>query len=157
MKTISFESILNKIRDAIKNSSAITTFCQSKYAKNPKICVGFNAAKPPGIAECPVIVIFPGIKIEGEEIDEFQYEVTVAWSIANSTTTTTGTVTEFTGLSESSQLGELIYSVLADVSVNSPIASCEFSFDATTSHPQFPGRMDITFTIPVVIGGDINF
>lgn len=157
MKTISFETILGKIRDAIKNSSAITAFCQSKYAKNPKIYVGFNAANAPGIAECPVIVVFPGMKIEGEEIGEFQYMLTVAWSIANSATTTTGTVTEFTGLSESDQLGQLIYSVLADVSINSPITQAEYSIDATTSHPQFPGRMDITFTIPVCIGGDINF
>jgi hypothetical protein len=157
MKTISFETILGKIRDALKNSSAITTFCQTKYAKNPSIYIGFNAAKPPGIAECPVIVIFPGVKTEGEEIDEFNYGVTVAWSIANSATTSSNGVTEFTGLLESSQLGQLIYDVLADMSVNSPITTCDYTIDATMSHPQFPGRMDITFTVPVVIGGDITF
>lgn len=157
MQTISFETILGKIRDALKNSTAIASFCQTKYAKAPAIYIGFDAAKPPSISDCPIIAVFPVMKTEGEEIGEFNYGVTVAWSIANTAKTTVNGVTEFTGLSESSQLGQLIYEELANVSNNSPITSCDYTIDAIMSHPQFPGRMDITFTIPVCIGGDITF
>jgi len=157
MQIIPFETILTKVRDALKNSAAIKTFCQTKYSKDPLIFIGFNAADPPTDGDCPAIIVFPGVKSEGEEISEFSYNLTVSWSILNKSPTVTNNVVEYAGLYESDQLGHLIYDVLKNISANSPISSAEYFIDATTSHPQFPGRLDITFTIPVVIGGDISF
>lgn len=157
MQSISIESILTKIRNALLADVAISDFCQVHYAKDPTLYIGFDVRNAPSDAQCPAIIVFPGVKVEGEEIDEWQYEVTVSWSIVNASKITTNGAVEFAGVYESSQLGQLIYNCLAEVSANSPITRAEVNIDTITSHPQFPGRMDITFTIPVVIGGDISF
>lgn len=157
MQTIALETISKKLRDALVGDTAIATFCQAKYKKAPSFFVGFDAKSPPKDTQCPAIIILPGMKIEGDEIDEFQYMLTVSWSILNGAVTTTNGVVEFTGLYESDQLGQLILACLAEASTNSPITSAEYSIDATMSHPQFPGRLDITFTNSVCIGGDLTF
>lgn len=57
---ITIEAILTAAKTAIRNSSAISTFCSSNFdGATIKIFVGENKASPPDIDDAPFVVIAP--------------------------------------------------------------------------------------------------
>lgn len=158
MKQLPLKTILQRYRDVIRDSAAIDTWCRATYGKPLTIIVGFDDKKRPPLSYCPSCVIFPGQKMEGDGADQFAYMTSVAWSIVNDQIVITDNVREYAGVYESDDLGHLILSELASAS-DYPIASVDYSLEAYSHYPQFPGRADLTVEIPQTMGGSdtINF
>ena len=155
--TISLQSIVEKWRDAIKNSAAISSFCQEKYGKDLTLFVGFNGKHPPQGHDCPYVVIFPGSKTEGLGEPEYQYMVSLGWAIKQDAVTVTDGVHEVLGVKESDQLGQLLYGAIAEASANYPVTHAEYDIETQTFFPQFPGRIDAVISVPVTMGANLVY
>jgi hypothetical protein len=155
--TLNLDAIISKWRDTLQASQPIQSFCSTKYSKSPSIFVGVNGQSPPTGSNCPMIIIYPGSKSEGLELQEFMYKITVGWTVLQNAVTVSNNVTECTGVSECDALGQLIYQELAQISTDNPISVVNYSIEPVAYFPQFPGRMDVTVKIKTVNGYSITY
>ena len=155
--TLKLSDILSRWRDAIQASQPIQDYCVTKYGKAPKLYVGMNSKQPPADSDCPFIVLYPGAKTEGLELQEYTYTLTIGWTILQSTTSTADEVTEYAGVAECDDLGQLIYLELAQLSTDNPISTVDYSIEPVAYYPRFPGRMDITLKITSINGYSIIY
>lgn len=155
--TLPLSDVIGKWRDALKASAAIQTYCTAKYGKTPNIYVGMNGKNPPVDSACPFIILYPGAKTEGLELQEYTYKVPIGWAIIQETSTVTGNVTEYAGVAECDGLGQLIYLELAQLSADNPVSVVNYSIEPVAYYPRFPGRMDITLKITPANGYNINY
>lgn len=155
-RTLPLTTIIDTWQKALAESTEINDFCLEKYSKKPKIFVGINRKKPPTEDDCPYIVIRPGVKEEGE-LDSYSYVISVGWAIKNGKETQIGSVIAQDGVSESDDLGQMIYELLFDVSQYSPITLCQYELEPIEFWPQFVGEMALEIQITPTIGGQINY
>ncbi|WP_122630438.1 hypothetical protein [Lucifera butyrica] len=157
ISTLKLSDIISKWRDALQASQPIQNFCSSQYNKAPSIFVGINGKNPPTENDCPLIILYPGSKSEGLELQEYTYNLTVGWTILQAAATVTNNVTEFRGVAECDTLGQLIYQELAQLSPDNPISVVNYNIEPVAYFPRFPGRMDIIIKITSINGYNINF
>ena len=158
MNTITLTSIMNKWATILANDPAIKAFCQEKYALLPTVFIGFNEKKPPTVADCPVIIIFPGNKDEGLDQEVFTYRLSIGWSIVNETADTTVLgIVKYVGVEEADALGQLIWSAIAEAPTGNPVSRIYFDLEAVAWFPQIPGRMDLEIDIRPPFGGTISY
>jgi hypothetical protein len=157
VSTLKLSDITNKWRDALQANTSIRNYCTAKYNRAPQIYVGMNGKNLPADSSCPMIVIYPGAKSEGLELQEYTYKITVGWTILQPVATTTNNVTEYSGVTECDELGQLIYLALAELSADHPISKVEYSIEPVAYYPRFIGRMDIALTITPINGYSINY
>jgi hypothetical protein len=157
VSTLKLSDIISKWRDAMQASASIQNYCTAKYGQAPKIYLGINGKNPPAASDCPIIVLYPGAKSEGLELQEYTYKLTVGWTILQDAATTTGNITEYLGVAECDELGQLIYLALAELSADNPISVVNYSIEPVAYYPRFPGRMDITLKVTPVNGYNINY
>lgn len=155
--TLKLSDILSKWLNALQASQPIQNFCSTQYNKVPNIFVGMNGKNPPTDNDCPMIILYPGSKSEGLELQKFTYKLAVNWTIYQSAVSVTNNVTEFNGVTECDTLGQLIYLELAQLSPDNPINVIRYNIEPVAYFPRFPGRMDITIKIPSINGYNINF
>ena len=155
--TIPITDFTRKWRDAIANSAAISAFCTQNYGKPLSLYVGIDGKKPPNDKNCPLIIVFPGGKTEGAGEAEYQYTSSIGWSIVQSTVTVNNGIAENAGIYEADALGQLILTTIAEINPSYPVTHVAYSFESNDFFPQFPGRMDITIKIPVVMGAQITY
>lgn len=157
VSTLKLSDITSKWRDALQASTSIQNYCIAKYNRVPQIYVGFNGKKMPTDTDCPLIILYPGAKSEGLELKEYNYKLTVGWTILQVAATTTGNITEYSGVVECDELGQLIYLELAGLSTDNPISEVNYSIEPVAYYPRFPGSMDITIKITPVNGYKIDY
>lgn len=157
ISTLKLSDITSRWRNALQTSTTIQNYCSAKYNRRPKIYVGMNGKKLPADADCPLIILYPGAKSEGLELKEYSYNLTVGWTILQAGATTTDNITEYLGVAECDELGQLIYLELAGVSVDNPISAVHYSIEPVAYYPRFPGHMDITVKITPVNGYRIEY
>ncbi|MBP2656895.1 MAG: hypothetical protein H6Q73_4464 [Firmicutes bacterium] len=157
VSTLKLSDIISKWRDALQASTVIQSYCTTTYSQTPNIYVGINGKNPPANSKCPLIILYPGAKAEGLELEEYTYKLTVAWAIVQETTTTNDNITEYSGVAECDALGQLIYLELAELSAENPISEVHYSIEPVAYYPRFPGRMDITLKITPVNGYSIEY
>lgn len=155
--TLKLSDIISKWRDTLQASQPIKDYCIAKFNKEPKIYVGINGKTPPASTDCPVIILYPGAKSEGLELQEYTYKLTVGWSIHQDATVVTNNVMEYSGVSECDGLGQLIYQELAQLNMDNPISEVHYNIEPVVYYPCFTGRMDITLKITLVNGYLINY
>jgi hypothetical protein len=157
VSTLKLRDITSKWRDALQTSSSIKNYCLTKYNKMPKIYVGLNGKNMPADADCPIIILYPGTKTEGLELKEYTYKLTVVWIILQDATTTKDNITEYLGVTECDELGQLIYQEIAGLSTKNPISTVDYNIEPVAYYPRFPGRMEITLKIMPVNGYNIEY
>lgn len=155
--TIPITDFTRKWRDAIANSAAISAFCTRNYGKPLSLYVGIDGKKPPTDKNCPLVIVFPGGKVEGGGEEEYRYTGSIGWSIVQPKVTVTDGVTENTGIYEADELGQLLLAAIAEINPSYPVTRVDYSFESNDFFPQYPGRMDITIQIPVVVGAQIRY
>ncbi|WP_094605344.1 hypothetical protein SPSIL_002530 [Sporomusa silvacetica DSM 10669] len=155
--TLKLSDIISKWRDALQASQPIQNFCTTHYNKAPNIFVGINGKIPPTADNCPLIILYPGAKSEGLELQEYTYKLTIGWTILQTAVTVTNNVTELSGIAECDALGQLIYLELAQLSPDNPVSVLNYDLEPVAYFPRFPGRMEITVKISPVNGYNINF
>ncbi|MCM0759455.1 hypothetical protein M7775_12880 [Sporomusa sphaeroides DSM 2875] len=155
--TLKLSDIITVWRDALQASQPIRDFCTAHYNKQPNIFVGINGKTPPAATDGPVIILYPGTKSEGLELQEYTYKLTISWMISQPAVVVTGNLTEYSGVAECDSLGQLIYLELAQLKPDNPISVLHYNIEPVAYFPQFCGRMDITVTITPVNGYSINF
>ncbi|MEN6411983.1 MAG: hypothetical protein ABFC84_04335 [Veillonellales bacterium] len=157
ISTLKLSDITSKWRDALQASTPIQNFCTTKFNQAPKIYVGINGKNLPAAADCPLIILYPGAKLEGLELQEYTYKLTVGWIILRDAATTTNNVIEYSGVAECDQLGQLIYQELAGLNAKNPLSVVDYSIEPFAYYPRFPGRMDITLKITPVNGYSVEY
>ena len=66
-------------------------------------------------------------------------------------------MTEYAGVAECDDLGQLIYMELAGLNTENPISNVRYNLDPIACYPRFPGWMDITLKITPVNGYSIQY
>lgn len=155
--TLNLKDIMNKWRDALNASTSIRDFCMTRYNKPPKIFIGSDPQHLSADTEYPLIILYPGAKEEGLELQEYTYKLTVKWAVLQSEVVITGDMTEYAGVAECDELGQLIYLELAGLSTDNPISNVRYNLDPVACYPRFPGWMDITLKITPVNGYSIQY
>lgn len=158
LPTIKLTDIAKKWHDGIRNSQLIIDFCQSKYGKNLKIYSGMDEKRKPTEKDCPYAVIMPGTKFEGAGNPEYKYMISIAWCISNESPAAVldDDVTQ-PGTSESDELGQLILAAVAEINPSYPVSDIDYDIEPLDYIPQYPGRMHLTITAPVVMGAKLEY
>ena len=158
MATIKLTGIANKWHGGIRNSTEIADFCQEKYGRNLKIYTGMDEKKKPTDKDCPYCVIMPGTKFEGAGNPEYKYMLTIAWCILNKTPAITiGDDITQPGTVECDDLGQLILAAVAELNPSYPVSDIDYDIETLDYIPQYPGRMHLTITVPVVMGAKLEY
>jgi len=157
LPTIKITDISEKWRSAIRANQAIADFCLLKYNKPLKIYNGYDEKTPPVATDCPYVVLLPGSKLEGAGKPENTYMATIAWCIYNKTPVTIGDDISFPGLVETDTLGQLIIEAVAELNPSYPVNDIDYDIDPSSNFPQYPGRMNLTLNIPVLMGTKIEY
>lgn len=157
VSTLKISDIVAKWRNTLQASAAIQNYCMAKYSRAPQVYVGLNGKNMPEDADCPLIALYPVAKTEGLEQQEYTYKLSIGWVILQDGVTKTGNLTEYSGVVECDELGQLIYLELAGLSAANPISEVNYSIEPVAYYPRFPGRMDITLKITPVNGYSIEY
>jgi hypothetical protein len=157
VQTLQLSTIVRKLCNTLRNDQALNDFCKEKYGKPLTILVAMNTKQLPAKMDCPFVVISPGRKSEGTGDTEHQYTIPVAWCVYNKASTTENGITEYLGVYETDDMGQLIYEALVELNPNNPIKHIDYTVGGMTSFPQFSGHMEATIVIPIVMGGTINY
>lgn len=156
MQTISMSAILLKMRDVLVGSTALTTWCNTEYNKDPAIFIGTDNNNPPAATNMPHIILLPGVKKEGLKKGMNVYCVNVSWGVTDANTTSTGNVTEYNGLYNADAFGQLIWETLADYSTNYPASKVKYEVVGAAAVPLFKGTMTIKIRVPYEMGATIT-
>lgn len=155
--TIMIYDIISRWRDAIANSAEISAYCQEHYSKASSVFVGLDLKRAPDIHDCPLVIIRPGSKVEGESESQFSYSVGVSWAIMNEGRTTTGNITEMSGVKEVDELGQLILKTLREINPDCPISTINYDIDSIEFFPQHVGEMQLTTTVTRTLGSPMQY
>ena len=155
--TIKITDISERWRVAIRANVKIEEFCQEKYGKTFKLYDAYDEKNPPIAADCPYVVLLPGAKLEGAGKPENTYMATIAWCVLNKTPIIVGNDILYPGLVETDTLGQLILETVAELNPSCPVNDIDYDIDPSSNFPQYPGRMNLTINIPVVMGVKIEY
>lgn len=155
--TLKLGDIIYKWRDTLQASAIIRDYCMTKYNTMPKISIGTNIKQSPANTDYPIIILCPAIKEEGMELQEFTYKLTVKWTILQEEIAVASDTTEYMGVTECDDLGQLIYLELAGLSTDNPLSSVRYNLEPIACYPHFSGWMDITLKITPVNGYSIYY
>ena len=137
-------AIASRWADLLAESSALKSWCDEKYGKEPHVYLGLNLKAPPGEDECPVVIVLPVSTTLTDESWPNDAVISVMWSVKNSETEEQDNgVFILTGLLESEEFGREIWDVLYQDKTVIP-QTIQFEVDPAGSFPQFPGSMEIT-------------
>lgn len=155
--TLPQKQILQKWRDILVNDADIKAYCLGKYGKAPNFFVGLDVRDSPGEDICPLIVIFPGDKIEGLKQSAYNYTASVGWVILQEDFTISENLKEYHGIYEVDDIGQLILKAVMNANPDYPVTQVDFRIDLTEHQPQYAGHMDITMEISVTMGVDLVY
>lgn len=155
-QTIPLSVIAKKWADALAHDNKIEAFCQKYYGKSIKLFIGYDDAQAPKEEDCPCAIVMMQGKTEGVS-ESYSYALEVVWGIYQENTTTDDNVTIFNGAFESDDLGQLIIECLMNVNPSFPIVDINYESDNISWRPIYPGRAELTITMPHVIGGIIEY
>lgn len=97
---ITLSAILDRAAAKLATDAALLAWCQAQFGKAPLIFIGLDEQNPPGVDQCPCIVLRPTHAVDGDEAEEFAYTFRVDWAVANSAQTTAAGVTKYTGIAQ---------------------------------------------------------
>jgi hypothetical protein len=143
IQTLPLTNIATKWETTLAADDDLADFCETTFGKALSVFVGYNIKKPPTEADCPYIVIIPGHKTEGPQIEDYVYAIPVGWCIV-------GTVYD------ADAMGQLIIQAVAECG-DVPIFKYDYTLDCITFLPQILGHASIEIEIPVTYGREITY
>lgn len=157
MGGISLMDIVDKIVAVLAADAALTAWADDKYDTTVTILIGLDERNRPGQELCPLILIRPDRQDLGQSVTEMQHRVQIDWAVHDDAVTTTGTVTEYTGVRRVDEMGRLIWDALcAGISSHVVMDASEYVLETVERFPLLLGGMDITINVPCVIGAEIT-
>ena len=114
------------------------------------IFIGIDARNPPGEADCPFIVIFPGTIPVGHEITK-NIRLSLDWGVINETITKKGKSTIYNGIFDADSIGIEIVDSLLNLFPDLNI-SIEYEIEGINHFPLMVGGMEINIEMPSIIG-----
>lgn len=155
---ITLTDIVQKMRNILTaTDSEFHTWAMSILGSHPAVFVGLDVRNPPGSADCPMIVIRPISMDGGQESSERSYQVAVDWGLVDESVSSTAGATEFPGLYTVDGFGLAIWSALTgSFSSSVALSRSDYSLDPVEFFPMLLGGMDITITLPTVMGAEIS-
>lgn len=157
MGGISLMDIVDKISTVLAADAALIAWADDKYDKVLTILVGMDERNRPGPDACPLILIRPERQDLGQSIGESSHRIQIDWAVFDDTVTTSGTVTEYTGVRRVDEMGRLIWAALCEgISPQVAMDQAEYVLETVEKFPMLLGGMDITINVPQLIGAEIN-
>lgn len=157
MGGISLMDIVDKISATLAADAELTAWADEKYEKAVTILVGLDERNKPGPASCPLILIRPDRQGLGQSVAGMDHRVQIDWAVHDDTVTTTGSVTEYTGVRRVDEMGRLIWDALrGGISGHVAIDQAEYVLETVERFPLLLGGMDITINVPQLIGAEIT-
>jgi hypothetical protein len=157
MGGISLMDIVDKISTVLAADAALIAWADAKYDKALTILVGVDQRNRPGPESCPLILIRPERQDLSQSSSEQTHRVQVDWAVFDDTVTTTGTITEYTGVRRVDEMGRLIWAALqSGISAHVAMDQSEYVLETVEAFPLLLGGMDITINVPQLIGADIT-
>lgn len=138
------------IRDLFA-SAAVQTWAAATLGREWKVLVGVDKRNPPGIKDCPFVMLRPSTIESSPVADDQDPAIMIDWGIADpGTPTTTGRVTEYTSIDLLDQMAMKIRTLLMEAGV--PLARAVVELETEAFFPLMLGGMDITLSLPNTIG-----
>lgn len=157
MGGISLMDVVDKVVTALSTNAALIAWADATYDKTITILVGLDERNRPGPETCPLILVRPESQSLGQGAAEMQHRVQIDWAVYDDATTTSGTVTEYTGVRRIDEMGRLVWDALkAGVSDEVAMDRSEYVLETVERFPMLLGGMDITINVPQLIGAEIT-
>lgn len=157
MGGISLMDIVDKISAVLAADAALIAWANEKYNKALTVLVGMDERNRPGPDACPLILIRPERQDLGQSIGESSHRIQIDWAVFDETVTTTGTVTEYTGVRRVDEMGRLIWDALrSGISNHVAMDQSEYVLETVEKFPLLIGGMDIAINVPQLIGAEIT-
>lgn len=154
--SITMTNVLQLYRDTLLADSALNTFCTTNFGGMATVYVGFNEAKPPGVSECPFIVISPEGLSDGPQVDEHSYRTVVYCGILKAELTTDTNLVEQDGLYLLDGFVEAVWAALEEASSNVPAVSRELQIDTQSQFPLLTASMRIVMQASNLLNGSME-
>jgi len=153
---ITYKDILQRMRDVLANDTALADWCQTNYGQAPKIFVGIDNRNQPGKKDCPLIILRPGTAEVGREVKNHEYKIMVDWAVLDESVSTNGSVVEYQGVFQIDDMGQLVWQALQGFSSNVSLSRNDYILEPIDYFPMIVGGMDLSISVPNLIGGGIT-
>ena len=149
IQTINMATIQEALLEALKESPEIKRFCMDKYGRELLTLGLYNPRKPITVEECPVVVLIPHSKEEGDDLEVYRYQLGAALQISPST--------QEDAVKELHELSGLVYYALSHAREGRPLSEFSAEFNHIDHQPLHAAYLDITYEISPSIGGTLEF
>ncbi len=157
MGGISLMAIVDKMSAVLASDTDLAAWVDEKYDKTLTILVGLDERNRPGPESCPLILIRPDGQGLGQSSGQIDHRVQIDWAVHDDAVTTTGGVTEYTGVRRVDEMGRLIWDALCSgISSHVAMDQAEYVLETVERFPLLLGGMDITINVPQLIGAEIT-
>ena len=143
---------LNKIRDALKSSTAIVAWSVTNFSKTHTVYKGIDTRKSPAESECPVVYIYPVQQMGGYDLDDQDIGIGAICIISKDTITTTTTavngetvtLNEYAGIDLVEALRELVEQEIVGIALSNGdlVVEVNVDYEPIDAFPYFIATMD---------------
>ena len=152
---MNINDLTEAFRDALKNNSALNSWCTSNYSQEAMIYVNLDLSDPPGETDCPYVVLYPVGKQVGERSARKSHNYEIICGLYDTAATTTGQVVEYTGVQNIEALRKLVETALTGADIAPAwVASIGVEYETIENFPFIMAAMAIEIIEEICIGGD---
>ena len=153
--------LLELWRDTTLNNTALFTYCNTTFGKDPKIYIGIDPKNPPQIEDAPFIAIHPVGANQGIMSDSFAYSIEIHIGVDDglyNDYNANGSTAEMRGLYRTDAVYELVKDALDETASSKYLAPDMVSLDIDTealplvqAHVTLEARMANTMGVNVTL------
>jgi len=113
-----FWTLIEKIRDAIKNQTDINAWCTINYGRQHKLYIGYDEESPPAENDYPVIVIAPAEQGRSINVDYGPMEIDIGYGLHDTTRTESGNIVTYEGIENILAFRKVVEDTLFDMTTD---------------------------------------
>jgi len=113
-----FWTLIEKIRDALKDQADILTWCTDNYGQGHKIYIGYDEENPPEQGDYPVIVITPSGQDRSINVDYGPMEVDIGYGLYDTTRSESDNVITYQGIENILAFRKIVEDTLFDMTTD---------------------------------------
>jgi len=152
-------TLINAIRDALKGSATINTWCNTNYSQDLTLYKGLDERNPPDSDDYPVAHLYPINKVGGYDLEESEHGIGITVGLYDETLTTTTdddyVLKEYRGVDRLEAFRKLVETAaLGAVSSPQWAAEIRIEYETVEFFPFFLANMELRVTDPYYQGDD---
>lgn len=153
---ITLAALAQLAAETLRDNQPIADWVQAEYGKDVKVIVGLDARKPPGIKDCPFVLVRAPSMSGGLESESDDYTLMIDWGLNEPGIETVEDITRYKGHAMADALGNLILDAVFAMTDSMVPMVQDYEIESEMFFPLIAGGATLAFSMPNTIGAGIT-